>query len=93
MSKWMCGMCGRLSDEKVPHGTGNVASYGEGAYEKQCGPWLEVTHVYRAGQEAMRERAAQQGWLETLEFYDDADTYIRALPLEGDEEEKMKESE
>jgi len=42
--------------------------------------------VYRAGQREMRERAARQGWLETFEFYDDADIFIRALSLEGDDD-------
>lgn len=51
MSKFMCFTCdsAHLADGPFDH----YASSGQEA------AWIDVTHVYRAGQEEMRERAAQ----------------------------------
>ncbi len=91
MSKWLCGGCGRIADKEIRHGTGQADFCG---YEIQCGPWQDVTHVYRAGQEEIRERAAKACLLDGVvshtgnpcTYLVDAAEHIRALPLEGHDE-------
>ncbi len=88
MAKWMCVACGMISDEQVVHKLGKPVRCSSGqTFRTTCGPWSNVTHVYRAGQEGWREKA--------LRYVDDSVKAGKShrsvligladLPLEGDE--------
>ncbi len=89
MAKWVCGGCGRIADKEIRHGTGQADFCGD---EIRCGPWSNVTHVYRAGQEgflhqvldvppAMAKDGLISGDVAAL-----VNLRLCALPLEGDDE-------
>jgi len=99
MAKWMCGMCGRVEDEEIGHGSGEVDWEGDPEVamrpvEIECGPWLDVTPVFRTGQEEMRATVAAaakevaRSWGGIDAYADDLEERLLALPLEGDDESK-----
>ncbi len=85
MAKWMCDHCGQIANEPIKHYAVRIAPDWE---EESCGPWINVTHVYRAGQEAFRKGVMQEkpeppDQVVVLELWSDR---IYALRLEGDDD-------
>jgi hypothetical protein len=83
MAKWLCARCLRLEDQPIPHGTGTIIDDNPWQ-EEECGPWLNVTHVYRKGQAQMRLRAEAEVTPRGARSRTAIRKAIRSLSLEDD---------